>query len=338
MRKSLLALALASALVALPHAAQAATGTEIDQSAKALSIAVLADTPYGNAQRAVFPAMIDSVNNDPKVRVVIHLGDLKNGSTSCSNEYLGFVVEQLARLQDPLVYTPGDNEWTDCHRLNNGPFDPLERLDWIRTTLFPQPGTTLGGRPKSVFTQAHEPGFETFVENVLWFESRVAFSAVHVVGSNNSKAAWTNEQPSDTERRKAERLARTEAAIAWIDRTFDLAGEQGAAGVVIAMQADMWDAFSVNNHLPLDGFTSIAQRLADRARAFGRPVLLLQGDSHGYLVDNPLAGADPVHHIAHPVPNLTRIVAPGATATQWLRLNVDPAKPEVFTWEAVNVQ
>jgi hypothetical protein len=315
----------------------AANGTQIDQSSKAMVLAVLADTPYGAAQRDQFPAMIDSVNADPHVRLVLHLGDLKSGSTPCSDAYLYFVIDELARLRDPLVYTPGDNEWTDCHRPSNGPFDPLERLDWLRTTLFPDPGVTLGGRPKALFTQAADSGYETFVENVLWFESQVAYSAVHVVGSNNSKATWTNEQPADTIRREAERLERTDAAVAWIDATFDLAEEQGAAGVVIAMQADMWDDFSVQNNLPLDGFDHIAQRLADRARLFERPVLVLQGDSHGYLVDHPMENGDPIHGIVGPVPNLTRIVAPGATATQWLRLRVDPSDVEVFSWEIANV-
>jgi hypothetical protein len=335
-RTPLIALGVGAALLPAGLAA-AATGTPVDRSFKPMTVAVLADTPYGAAQRTLFPAMVDSVNDDRRASVVLHLGDLKSGSTSCSDGYLQFVVDELARLRDPLVYTPGDNEWTDCHRLSNGPFDPLERLEWLRETLFPTPGVTLGGRPKAVFTQADDPGFEDFVENVLWFESRVAFSAVPVVGSNNSKAPWTNEQPADTVRREAERLARTEAALAWIDRTFDLAEREGAAGVVVAMQADMWDAFSVANGLPLDAFEPIAARLADRARAFAKPVLVLQGDSHGYLVDNPYAAGDPVHGIAEPVPNVTRIVAPGATATQWLRLQVDPATADVFSWEIVDV-
>ncbi len=34
------------------------------------------------------------------------------------------------------MYVPGDNEWTDCHRVNNGGYNALERLDFIRRTLF----------------------------------------------------------------------------------------------------------------------------------------------------------------------------------------------------------
>lgn len=78
-------------------------------------------------------------------------------------------------------------------------------------------------------------------------------------------------------------------------------------------------------------------RIAERARAFAKPVLLVQGDSHQYLVDNPIASGDPIHGVVEPVPNLTRIVVPGATAGEWLRLKVDPKNPEVFSWEVVAV-
>ena len=51
---------------------------------------------------------------------------------------------QFDRFTDPLVYTPGDNEWTDCHRANNGGYHPLERLAFDREVFFDHPGTTLG--------------------------------------------------------------------------------------------------------------------------------------------------------------------------------------------------
>ena len=51
-------------------------------------------------------------------------------------------------FKDPLVYTPGDNEWTDCHRTNNGSYLPTERLAKLRELFYPAPGVTLGGRKK----------------------------------------------------------------------------------------------------------------------------------------------------------------------------------------------
>ncbi len=59
---------------------------------------------------------------------------------------------------DALVYTPGDNEWTDCHRSNNGKYDPLERLAALRNGFFLFPNVTLGGRQLPLFTQADHDG------------------------------------------------------------------------------------------------------------------------------------------------------------------------------------
>jgi len=89
------------------------------------------------------------------------------------------------------------------------------------------------------------------------------------------------------------------------------------------MQADMWDGSLLN------GFDPIVQRIADRSAAFGRPVLLLQGDSHVFTVDTPLAAGSPTHGVATAAPNVTRIVVDGAaTAREWLKVTVDPSSTE----------
>jgi hypothetical protein len=69
-------------------------------------------------------------------------------------------------------------------------------------------------------------------------------------------------------------------------------------------------------------------------------VLLLNGDSHVYGADRPLA--DPASatgqiHGAPAVPNLTRITVQGSTNTpaEWLRLTIDPHSPNVFSWQNV---
>lgn len=301
------------------------------------TVAVIGDTPYGAAQEALFPTLVGSINADPTVDLVLHLGDIKAGSTVCSDEYFGFVSGLFSTFRDPLVYTPGDNEWTDCHRPNNGSYVPTERLAKLREVFFPRPGVTLGKRPVRVLSQARRG----FPENQLWLESGAVFAAVHVVGSNNDLLPWGTVEaadPSLTAVREAEVATRLQADLAWLDRAFDLAHEERAKAVVLAMQADMWDAFSVANGLPLDGFDPIVQRIADLAAGFGKPVLILQGDSHGYLVDQPLANGSPVHHVTTAAPNVTRIVVEGAQAAdEWLRLTVDTRRraPSTLAWERV---
>ncbi|MGW0200635.1 hypothetical protein [Nonomuraea sp. NPDC003201] len=56
-------------------------------------------------------------------------------------------------FDDPFVLTPGDNEWTDCHRTAAGGYVPTERLDAVRTFFYPKAGHTLGRNSTGVRTQ-----------------------------------------------------------------------------------------------------------------------------------------------------------------------------------------
>src|SRR5215813_6113442 len=125
-----------------------------------VTYAVIGDFPYGPEKRAELPLLIDMINADPAVERVIHLGDIKAGSNSdCSDAYFADIRAQFDTFDDPLVYTPGDNEWTDCHvaSKNNGLYTPTERLQKVRSLFFPVAGQTLGGRKKQVLTEADDP-------------------------------------------------------------------------------------------------------------------------------------------------------------------------------------
>jgi hypothetical protein len=114
---------------------------------------------------------------------------------------------------------------------------------------------------------------------------------------------------------------RPSADLAWLDAAFDTARAHDALGVVLMMQAD---TFGGREHLP--GFAAIVTRIQQRAAAFERPVLLLQGDSHVFTQDHPLPGA----------PNVTRIVVEGAdTAFEWLRVTIDPQRRRLFAWQRI---
>jgi hypothetical protein len=279
-----------------------------------------------------FPRLVSALNGDPDVELTVHLGDIKDGASLCSDAYFDQMRAHFDTLQDPLVVTPGDNEWTDCHRPAAGGYSPTERLAQFRSVFYPRANKSLGETQKALKTQAHMPGFETFVENRLWKAKGVVFATVHVVGSNNDLVPWfgSAETPAQRAERLAEYDARLAATLTWLDRTFAFAGEAQARGVVVAMQADMWF------NTPL-GFTEIVQRLADRAREFGKPVLLLEGDSHRFTVDRPLATGSALHGVSTPAPNLTRIIVEGQTTSEWLKLRVDPKAAELFTWTRMSV-
>src|SRR5262249_4124451 len=208
--------------------------------------------PYGDAKVAAFPGFVDAINRDPKIDLVAHLGDIKSGSTPCTDAYFAYVRAQFDRLKDPVVYTPGDNEWTDCHRANNGNYEPTERLERLGAQFSPVPGQTIGGRSKRVLTQASELANAAYVENVMWMEARVVFVTLNVPGSNDDSAAtnpWTGAWAGDPDQ-MAERTARDRANRAWLDEAFVVAREHEALGVVLLLQADMWDG----THAQLDAF------------------------------------------------------------------------------------
>ena len=152
-------------------------------------LAVFGDSPYGAVQIADFPKFISDINTaTPPLQEIVHLGDIKNGSSRCDTSYFQFVFDNSTRRRIPFLYTPGDNEWTDCHRANNGAYNPLERLATIRSMFYPVPGCR-SARHKQVLSQSFFAGFETFVENQLWVEAGAVFTLVHVVGQQQQPLA-----------------------------------------------------------------------------------------------------------------------------------------------------
>jgi hypothetical protein len=117
-------------------------------SKEAYTLAVIGDTPYGPEKLAEFPALTALMNSDPTVDIVVHLGDIKAGSArACTDEYFAMIRSLFDQFNDPFVYTPGDNEWTDCHvaSKNNGLYTPTERPQAVRSLtrrLRPRPRIT----------------------------------------------------------------------------------------------------------------------------------------------------------------------------------------------------
>src|SRR5690242_6901696 len=90
-----------------------------------VSFAVIGDTPYGTTPTDTTefdqtPAFIDAIDADPDVTYVVHVGDIHSGKQYCTEAYDRSIFDLWQRFTVPLVYTPGDNEWTDCHKKAEG--------------------------------------------------------------------------------------------------------------------------------------------------------------------------------------------------------------------------
>lgn len=319
-------LSLAIALVAPAYA-------DNDHARMRASFALLGDVPYGLVEEPKFDRVIDAINANAAVRFVVHTGDVKQGSERCDDAVFLKRFAQYQRFQRAFIVTPGDNDWTDCHRTNNGGYLPTERLTRFREIFYPQPGMTTGQQPFVVVTQAAQPAYRDYVENVMWRFAGSTMATLHVVGSNNNLDPWSQIDASDSHAtpradRLAEFAAREAAALAWIDTVFDHAAASRSAGVMIAMQANP------NFELPSSaqqrqGFNRVLERLGQRAQAFGKPVLLAHGDSHYFRLDKPLQR--PVQGGGNAMlENFTRVENFGSPSVHWVEIRVDPHDQGVF--------
>ena len=380
MRASLLSALFATALATASSPSAAGAVADNTHAADSSSLAVYGDAPYGTTpsdtgELRATPAFIDAINADPRVRLVLHVGDIHSGKQYCTADYDRTVAALWRRFRDPLVYTPGDNEWTDCHKaaegggtwnattqqvdllrgadsapLSHAGGDPLANLALVRQVFFPQPGRTLGGRPMDVISQAEffdtrHPADAAFVENAMFVQSGVLFVVVNIPGgSNNDQDPWYG-APSMGQRQAAEVADRSGATLRWLDQAFALARhDRDIRAVAIMAQADMWDPEKGAAHQA--GYAPFVDAIATHASAFGKPVLMLNGDSHEYQSGNPMSPADPAYamHPGHDVPNFHRIVVHGSTfPLEYLRLTIDPRADAAnganafgpFRWERV---
>ena len=159
-------------------------------SPEAFSVALMADIPYSDRQIELLEELIKEVNADPTIDLVLHAGDIK-GSGHCTEQMYRQRFELFQKFNKPFIYTIGDNEWSDCHREDNGRYYPLDRLDFLRTVFFPNPSQSSGGQPIPVRSQSSIAGFESFVEHRMFRHKRVVFGTVHLVGGNNDLRPWS---------------------------------------------------------------------------------------------------------------------------------------------------
>jgi hypothetical protein len=336
MRRPLITVAVcATALVSFAVVAPAAQAVDGQHKPGHYTFAVIGDVPYGAAQVAKFPGWIDQINADPEVALTFHVGDIKNGSTRCDDAYYRMIRTQFDRFADPLVYTPGDNEWTDCHRANNGAYQPLERLAFDRSVFFDQPGTTLGGPAKVSVADAAYP------ENVALRRAGVDFAVLHVVGSNNDLQPWTGVgNTTTTSAQLDEEHARMASSIALLRKTFADAKQRHDRAVVVLQQADMFDPTYTPEPSDISAFRPLVQALVEETNSFGGDVYLVNGDSHIYNSDRPLAPGSvwlQRYGVTGSAAGLERITVDGSDNNKdWLKVTVNrPGAASSLSWTRI---
>ena len=310
--------------------------------AQTFSFGLWGDMPYQKAgDQPKIPALLKSINQSD-IAFSIYDGDIKDGSSQCTDDIYRSALAMFGQMNKPVVYVPGDNEWTDCHRLNNGGYDGLERLSHVRKVMFPD-ANSLGKRQMPLQHQGRLG--EKFVENTRFSNGGITFATLNVPGSNNNKILdekdCTNKSartPAQCEASNAEYLERDAANTTWLQQAFSAAKAQKSRGLVLVIQAD--PGFDLpetedkdESQAPgVSGYRNFINNVVQETEQFAGQVLLVHGDTHFFKVDKPLYSPTKV------LANLTRLQTFGSPLIHWVRVTVEPKNPNVFSIQPVIVK
>lgn len=331
--------------------------------AESFSFVALGDTAYSLPRDLpTYDALIQRINK-ARPAFSIHVGDAW-GAMACTEESHRYALGQFAKFDHPLVYTPGDNEWTDCRKPEiieayhryvekkatlqdmallgpaqtfDGEFasygfaDPLGGLKLIRRLYFAKP-QSLGQRTMPLTRQTDvNPAAET-VENTRWEKGGVVFATVSVPGSANGFTL-------NDEARAREAVGRNRSNVEWIKAAFAEAKAKNAKAVVLALQAGMFvdgrggDFTGKEVRGGSDGpFYWIVYAIRDEAAKFGKPVLLINGDFHDLVIDRPFMVSQGEEKPAL-YANITRLQVYGAPELKAVQVSVDTETPWVFSFQ-----
>lgn len=280
------------------------------------------DLAYRPEQEPLLENVLTDLNA-ATLQFVAHVGDLGSPRAgSCSNALWARRKSQFEASAHPLIYTPGDNDWTDCHDKQGVPgADPLERLSSLRAFFF-RGENSLGRRTIALTRQSRttDPVLAKYRENVRRTGGEVTFITLHVVGSNNGIGFSAASDAEHAERDRANML--------WLREGFAHARANHSHAIMIVQQANIFaDVLPFPGKLAT-GSEALRAVLETETIAFGKPVVLVHGDSHFFRIDKPLGRRPNVAAIE----NFTRVETFGQPNHHWLQVSVDPSDPNVFAF------
>jgi len=264
-------------------------------------VALFGDVPYTESNEVKYDRLIDNINADD-VAFSVHVGDFQAYTSTCTDAQVTENIGRFDRFERPLVYTPGDNEWTDCAN------SPTTRLARIRQLVYRGTGTESRGDTTMPLASQDSLGYP---ENTRWSNGPVTFATLHVVGSNDGAANST------------EQTARRKATISWMRQAFDVARSRGDKGIVLLGHASLKITAGEGAK---GAYESIFQALREETTNFAGSVLYVHGDGHVYHNDKPMKTVS-----GSTVNNFRRVEVYGNPTVRWVRLTIDPDSSTLFT-------
>lgn len=281
----------------------------VGAQAETWRFALIGDTPYSDYERQELPKMLEAIA-DAQVEFVAHIGDIKSGGERCDDSLYAHRKAMFNASRVPFVFVPGDNEWTDCDRISNGSYDPLERLHKLRQMFWPD-NQSLGQRRLTLEQQAgHYP------EHARFQLGPVLFVTLNVPGADNNWGKTNIPGP--------EYQVRNPVVIDWLVDSFALARQKKLKGVVVLFQADPgFKHFSQG--LGHAGFRNLLTVLKAETERFPGPVVVVHGDTHLSRIDHPLRD-----RAGQPWEKFTRVETFGYPVMGWTLGVIDTESPALF--------
>ncbi|OUL72219.1 hypothetical protein [Paraburkholderia hospita] len=323
--------ALTAAYVAALSLAALGPASFAKEPAPQYAFAVIGGTLQSSADEALTQRLIDAIGRDPDVSFIVYDGNLKSSKEACRDALFETRHTLLETSKPALVFIPGQHDWTDCGTAEAGSYDPVERLDLLRQTLFAD-ASSMGQNPIPLARESEVSRFRPYRENVRWLVGDTVFVGLNVPGPNNHflYAGGRNGEFED----------RVIANAFWLDHAAEYAKRRGARAIVVLVQGDFdperyerperfaWLRFG--HRSKRDGFMEFKRSLVKLAETFRGPVIVIHQDddrSHtGFMIDQPLRNDK-----GDLVTNLTRIAfAPRSPQNQWIQVDVDLEKRPPF--------
>ncbi len=295
------------------------------------------ETAECSRRESVVAQLVRAMNRTGVPRAVF-LGDTKASQEACD---LAHTVTRPAGLfgafDGALIYTPGDNEWTDCERRNVAPggVGALASLARLREAFFSAP-ISLGARPIAL---ARQPGTP---ENARWQEDQALFATFNIPGESPAETVFPGDEVALAEIHRAN--------LAWLEAAFAEAGRLRLPALVLGFQANLWQPCLLEQnrgtekcwelaHIRHDGvlrtdtpypYKEFLGRVAQLAATFPGQILLLHGDTHVWLEDpSPADGQGGV------IRNATRFMVPGEDDMRAVRVRITPGATPAFSFSPV---
>ncbi|KVK91788.1 hypothetical protein [Burkholderia sp. MSMB1498] len=275
--------------------------------------------------------LLDAIARDRSVSFIVYEGNLKGPKEACRDQLYEQRNALFATSRVPIVLLPGQFDWAACGTRDAGAYDPVERLDFLRQSVFTEPALP-AANPMLLTRESEVPRFHPYRENVRWVRDDTVFIGLNAPAPNNRylTAGGRNGEFED----------RVIANAFWIDHAAEYAKRRKARALVIFLEGDpQFDRYErserfgwlrFNRPRTRDGFREFKRALVRAATVFRGSIVVVHPNgetlANGFRIDRPLRDDK-----GDLVGNLTRIaIAPHARLAQWVRIGVDPAKQPMF--------